>query len=166
MEYIKIGVIVNTHGLKGEVKVKAQTHFADVRFAKGATMYRKLGDELIKLTVRSAREHKGMMLVGFEGYDDINQVEAWKGAQLLIKEEQLEELDEDEIYYRDLMRMQVQSSDGTVLGQVVEIIETGANVVIRIQGEKELLLPYVKRFIKEVDLEAGVLIVELLDGML
>lgn len=166
MEYINIGSIVNTHGLKGEVKVKPQTHFADIRFAKGARMYRKQADEMQELIVRSAREHKGMVLVCFEDFDDINQVEAWKGSALFIKEEQLEKLDEDEIYYRDLMKMQVQSVDKELLGQVVEIIETGANVVIRVQGEKELLVPYVKRFIKEVDMEKKLLTIEVLDGML
>lgn len=166
MEYITVGKIINTHGLKGELKVMPQTHFADIRFAKGAILYIKIKDQIEKLIVKTAREHKGMMLVCFEGYEDINQVETWKSNMLYIKESQQEALDEDEIYYHELLKMQVETSDGVVLGNVVEILETGAHVVIRIQGDNEVLIPYVKRFIKKVDKEENILTVEVLDGML
>lgn len=166
MDYITIGTMVNTHGLKGEVKIKPQTHFVEERFAKRAHIFLQYENNLLELEIKSVREHKGMLLVCFEGYTDINQVEAWKGSKLFIKEEQLTPLDEDEIYYRDLLDMQVETTSGQELGNVSEIIETGANIVIRVKGEREVLIPYVKTFIKEVHMEDKKLIVELLDGML
>lgn len=166
MEYITVGKIVNTHGLKGELKILPHTHFADERFAAKAILYVLIDGNMQQLIVKTAREHKGMLLVCFEGFDDINQVEHWKNCYLYIEENQQAQLDEDEIYYRELLKMQVETCEGNVLGNVVEILETGANVVIRVKGEKELLIPYVKRFIKEVDKEDNILKVELLDGML
>lgn len=166
MEYITVGYIANTHGLKGELKIKPETHFIDERFAKGAKLYMEIHHEMMEVNVVAMRPQKGMLLVTFEGFTDINQVEQYKGCRLCIRDDQQAPLDTDEIYYRDLKGMKVIQDTGTTLGEVVEIIETGANVVIRVQGEQMLLIPYVKSFIKEVHLQEKELIVHLLDGML
>lgn len=166
MKDVTVGTIVNTHGLKGEVKVKVNTHFVQERFAKKAHIILHSSQGELELIVKSTRFQKEMLLVCFEGYDHINLVEAWKGCRLSVREDQLQELDDDEIYYHELKEMQVYNEDGTLLGKVSEIIETGANVVIRVQGETELLIPYVKAFIKRVDKPNKCLYVTLLEGML
>ena len=99
-------------------------------------------------------------------YDDINQVEKWKGARLCIHEDQLTPLSDDEIYYHDLMQMHVYDPNQAFLGEVVELIETGAQLVLRIRGESEWLLPYTKAFVKDVDILQKRLIVEPIEGML
>lgn len=166
MEYRTIGFIAGTHGLKGEVKVKVQTHFVKERFAGGAVVTMELEGERKELIVQSARENKGMLIVKFEGVSSIDEVEGWRSARLCVREDQLQELAEDEIYYHDLLHMQVETVDHEVIGEVVEILETGAHVVIRVKGEKECLIPYVKQFIKQTDIPNKKLIVELLEGML
>lgn len=167
MEYYTVGYIANTHGLKGDLKIKVQSDFIEERFAKDAVLYLELEEnQYQELVVAQARLQKGMVVVRFKGYDDINQVEIWKGKRLVIDQEHRSPLSEDEIYYQDLLKMQVQDENGKQLGEVCEILETGAHAIIRVKGEKEILIPYVKAFIKEVRLDERVLIVHILDGML
>lgn len=166
MDYRTIGYITGTHGLRGEVKVKPQTHFIEERFAKHAMVFLEDGATMKELHVMNAREQKGMIIVKFVEANDINEVEAWRGKRLCIREDQLQELDEDEIYYHDLLHMQVETKEHQQLGEVVEILETGAHVIIRIKGEQEFLLPYIKPFILEANVEEKRLIVELIEGML
>lgn len=167
MEPLVIGVIVNTHGLRGELKIKPLTHFIAERFAKKQTVYMKENNQEKSLVVQNVRENKGMLLVSFEGYSNINDVEAWKGNTLYIHEDDLHELEEDEIYFFELRDCKVESLEGETLGVVSEIIETGANVVIRVKNEagKEILIPYVKAFIKEVDKENKLIKVQMMDGL-
>lgn len=84
MEQITIGVLVNTHGLRGEVKIKTMTDFPHIRFEKGALVHLQAEEGLLSLKIKSVREQKGLLLVKFDGYDDINQVEKWKGSLLSI----------------------------------------------------------------------------------
>lgn len=87
MKEINIGMLVNTHGLRGEMKVKVLTDFPQLRFQKGAVVHLQLAQGQFDLKVQHVRESKGQLLVKFEGYDDINQVEGWKGSMLTIREE-------------------------------------------------------------------------------
>lgn len=166
MDYRTIGYIAGTHGLRGEVKVKPKTHFIEERFAKGALVTLDDGVTPKELIIAAARLQKGMVIVKFEGINDINEVEGWRSFRLCVRADQLEPLDEDEIYYHDLMHMQVETQDHQILGEVVEILETGAHVVIRIKGAQELLLPYTKPFILDADVKNKKLIVQLIEGML
>lgn len=165
MKQIKIGTLVNTHGLKGEVKVKPLTDFPDIRFAKGNTINVQYKETLIPVTIKNVRDQKGMLLICFEGYGDINQVEAWKGSALSIEEEQLHELEEDEAYFFELMNCEVLDEQQHLLGVVNEVIETGANAVLRVKGEREYLIPYVKAFITEFDRENKKIRVKMVEGL-
>ncbi|MCR0204085.1 ribosome maturation factor RimM [[Clostridium] innocuum] len=167
MKNINIGMLVNTHGLRGEVKIKVLTDFPQMRFHKGATVHLQLPTGELDLCVTGVRESKGQLLVKFEGYDDINQVEAWKGSMLTIREDELQELDAYEAYYYELQDAAVYTMDGTLLGTVTEIIETGANAVLRVKtADKDILIPFVRAFVKEFDRKAKVMKVELLEGLL
>lgn len=165
MKQIKIGALVNTHGLKGEVKVKPLTDFPDIRFKKGNTINIQYKQDLIPVKIKHVRDQKGMLLVSFDGYEDINQVEPWKGSILSIEEEQLHELDADEAYFFELMNCEVYDEQNQLLGIVCEVIETGANAVLRVKGEKDYLIPYVKAFVKDFDKEQKKISVELVDGL-
>ena len=165
MEYIKIGAIAGTHGLRGEVSVKSFTQFNDIRFAKGSVIYRETAEGMQELKILSVREKTDRILLQLEGYHHIDQVEAWKGSLLYIQKDQLHELDEDEVYYFELMHCRVEDESGNVLGEVSDLIETGGGVVLRVTGEKELLIPYVRAFIKVADMKQKRIVVELLEGM-
>lgn len=165
MKQIKIGVLVNTHGLKGEVKVKPMTDFVDIRFQKGNTINIQYNDTIIPVTIKHVREQKDMLLITFEGYDDINQVEAMKGSVLSIDETNLHELEEDEAYYFELQDCEVYDTNQNYIGTVCEVIETGANAVLRVSGEKEFLIPYVKAFVTEFHAKEKRIVVKMVEGL-
>lgn len=166
MKKINVGVIVNTHGLKGEVKIKITSDFPDLRFAKRAHVYFDDGSETIELIVKATRFNKEMLLVVFEGYDDINKIEKYKGKTLYVYENQLQPLEEDEAYFFEMMNSVVYDMQENIIGSVVEVIETGANVVLRVrQDEEEKLIPFVKAFVKEFDKEKKIMHVELVEGL-
>ena len=165
MKQIKIGALVNTHGLKGEVKVKPLTDFPDIRFAKGNTINVQYKETLIPVIIKNVRDQKGMLLICFEGYNDINQVEAWKGSALSVEEEQLHELEEDEAYFFELMNCEVLDEQKHLLGTVSEVIETGANAVLRVNGDREYLIPYVKAFVTDFDRENKKIRVKMVEGL-
>lgn len=164
METIKIGAIVNTHGLKGDLKVKSFSEFNDIRFQSGNVVYIEYHGQMIEMEIDSFKEHKGMVLVSFKGQKDINLVEKYKGCTLYIKKEDLHDLEEDEVYYFDLMDCQVFDEDNHLLGKVEDIIETGANAVLRVN--KKILIPYVNDFIVDVDIENKKIIVHVMKGLL
>ena len=148
MEYRTIGYVAGTHGIKGEIRVKVLTDFVDERFAIGACVYLEKDQKMFPFTIESVRPHKGMLLVKMKEIFNLN------------------ELDEDEIYYHDLLNMRVVDEADHELGHVSEIIESGAHAIIRVKGEKELLIPYVKSFIIHVDVKEHVLVARLIEGML
>src|SRR5690625_4135696 len=123
----RIGKIINTHGIQGEVKVKKITDFME-RFKIGATVYAtNRSNEVIPLIIDSCRQHKNNLLIHFKGYDSIEAVEVLKGMELKIKKEQLTELDEGEYYYHEIIGCQVIATNGEVIGVIDSILSPGAN---------------------------------------
>lgn len=167
MKQIKIGVIANTHGLKGEVKVKSLTDFPTIRFKKGKSIHMqgKQGQEALK--IQNMRMAKDLLIVKFEGYDDINMVEMWKGNILSIDESDLHTLEEDEAYFFEITDSEVYDMENKYIGKVIEVIETGANAVLRVKmEEREVLIPFVKAFVKEFDKKEKKMKVEMMEGLL
>lgn len=166
-EKLKIGKIVNTHGIRGEVKVLRITDFEE-RFAPGNQVIVSTDREEITLTIEAHRIHKGFDLIKFAGYTNINDVEKWKGSNLYIGKEQISDLEENAYYYHEIIGCHVQTTEGEQLGKVKEILSPGANDVwvVQRQGQKDLLLPYIKEVIKEVDVKNGTISVQLMEGML
>lgn len=143
-EYFLVGTIVNTHGIKGEVKVKSETNMD--RFNKGNTLYLKKGNKYMLITIDSHRVHKGMELITFNGISDINDVLEYKGCKLFTKHE-----DEDTVYYEDLIGKDV-VVDGKVIGKVNDLIEVPQGIIVECMiGDKKRLIPYVDEFISEVN---------------
>src|SRR5690625_2043989 len=102
-----VGKIINTHGVRGEVRVKRLTDFEE-RFTIGATLYLvKKNEQPIQLIISSHRIHKDYDLLSFEGYENINDVEDFKNTYLKIKEEQLTELPTGEYYVHEIIDCQV-----------------------------------------------------------
>lgn len=164
METIKIGVIANTHGLKGEVKVKSCSGFNEERFQKGKTLYLAFQNQMVEVKVQSYRENKGFVYVSFVGLQDINTVEKYKGSEVFINKDDIHALAEDEVYYSDLLDCEVFDEEKQLIGKVTDLLETGANVVLRIN--ETILVPYVKAFVKEVDVENKKITIHVMDGLL
>ncbi len=169
MEYIAIGKIVNTHGLKGELKIESWSDFDEVRYAAGSTVYIDYQGELIPVHPVSYRVHKGYALVAFEGLQDINLVEKYKTCEMLIADSDRQDLPEGEYYVDELIGMTVNDEEGNLIGTVIDVEETrGAQNNLRVEreGMKDALIPYVPEFITDIDDENGVITVHVIEGLL
>lgn|SRR5690625_646581 len=162
-----VGKIINTHGIKGEVKVKRITDFEE-RFQVGETVYIEIDKEELPLTIDGYRKHKNNDLLHFEGYNSINDVEHFKGISLYIKEAQLTELEENEFYYHEIIGCTVETTTGEFIGVIDHILSPGANDVWVVKNEagKEMLIPYIEQVVKEVHVNDKKVIIELMEGLL
>lgn len=167
-QMFNVGKIINTHGLRGEVKVHRITDFED-RFDIGAKVYAvKDNSEPIELMISSHRMHKGFDLLRFQGLDSIDDVEHLKGAMLKITKDQLTELEEGEYYYFEIIGCSVYTTGGERIGEVKEILSPGANdvwVVKRKEG-KDVLIPYIEDVVKKVNPDAKEIVIHPMEGLL
>lgn len=167
-QMISVGEITGAHGIKGQVKVAALTDFPETRFAPGAKLYvQKLGQTA---EVISASVHKGLYLLSLSGIDDRDRAQALLHTYLQVPQSELPELPPGEYYHFQLIGLAVYQAD-ELLGEIVEVMQTGANDVYVIQapaGKKpsEILLPALKSCILNVDLAAGRMDVKLPEGLL
>ena len=126
------------------------------------------GRERLELEIEKVRFSKQFVIVKFKGLDDINQVERYKRYPLLVRREDAVPLEEDEYYIADMIGIRVETEDGEAFGTLKDVIETGANdvYVVETSSHGEVLIPAIKECILEVDIEAGRMVVHLLDGLL
>ena len=162
MEQVIIGQIVNTHGIKGELKVKSSTDFIEERFQKNAHVFIENHGKMIEMVVLSHRFHKGHVLVTFQGYQDINLVEQYKGC-LLYADKNTELLDEDEYYVGDLIGCDVYDHQ-QYIGQVSDVQLYDHHDILVVQGKQKMMIPYVDAFVKEVDIDKKRIDVALIEG--
>lgn len=169
MDWYNVGKIVNTHGIRGEVRVLPITDFPEERFAKGekVTAFMPGKKEQITFTIKSARLHKQFYLLTFDGYEDINLVEKYKGAELKISEDQLFELDENEFYYHEIIGCEVFNSEGKLIGKISEILTPGANDVwvVKTPSKKEVLIPYIESVVKIINIAEKKIVIEEMEGL-
>ena len=171
MEYYRIGRVVNTHGIRGQIKVIADTDFPESRFASGNKLYILKDDQaLAQVTVLDSRQAKGTYILSFEEFDNINQVEGFKGSWLAIDSSSQEELEDDVYYHHQIIGLEVVTHQGLKLGKIKEILQLGSNdvwVVKRHENNKaDALIPYIDDVVKEVDLEKGQVIISLMEGLI
>ena len=169
MKYIRIGTIINTHGIRGEVKIKSCSDFDEERYAIDATVYIQTEGKYLPFTVKSYRVHKGFPLVSFKECKDINDVEKYKTCDVFVNEEDRKPLTDGRHYVDDLIGMVVKDEEGNVIGEVKDMEDTrGAqrNMRVKRDGQKDALIPYVPAFIKEVDDESGEITVHVIEGLL
>lgn len=167
--YYKVGKIVNTHGIKGEVRVISQTDFPEERYQVGETLYLFKEDAApLKLKIATHRKHKNFELLSFEGYPNINDVEKFRDSLLKVSEEQQGDLAENEFYYREIIGLTVIDENQKEIGTISEILSTGANDVwvVKRKGQKDALIPYIESVVQEIDLQAKKVYVEIPEGLL
>lgn len=122
-DYLNVGKIVNTQGIKGEVRVISKTDFPEERYQKGATLLLFQEKKApIELVVRSHRKHKNFDILSFEGHPNINDVEKYRDGILKVAKDNLAELAEDEFYYHQIIGATVYDETGSELGKIKEIL--------------------------------------------
>ncbi len=164
MEYIQVGKIVNTHGIRGDVKVLPLTD--DVkRFEDLKHVF--IGDEKLKLDITKVAYVKGNVLLKFRQYDNINDVEKFKNSMVFIDEKDKIKLPEDSFFLNDIIGIEVYLEDDTHLGTIKDILQPGANDVYVVKnGSNEYLIPAIKNVVKKVDIDEKKMVIAPLEGML
>ena len=169
MMRLKVGKIVNTHSLKGEVKVISSTDFEEERFKKGSKLLITRGNQLIReVIVESYRNHKNFLLVKFEGIDSVEEAEKLKNLQIKIDSDEVGELEENEFYFHEIIGCQVFDENDRNLGEIIGILTPGANDVWVIKGEegKEILIPYIEDVVKQIDIINKKVNIEVMEGLI
>ena len=146
MKYIFIGRIVNTHALKGEVRIVSDFEFKDRIFKENTLLY--IGENKDKEVIETYRKHKQFDMVKLKGIDNINNVLKYKGSKVYINEEDLK-LKDDEILISELLNMDVYNNDKLV-GKITEYRSDNGNNMLRVNDK---LVPYNKDFITKIDKE-------------
>ena len=166
---LKVGKIVNTHSLKGEVKVISSTDFEEERFKKGSKLLITRGNQLIReVVVQSYRNHKNFLLVKFEGIDSVEEAEKLKNLQIKIDSDEVVELEENEFYFHQIIGCEVFDENDKNLGEIIDILTPGANDVWVIKGEngKEILIPYIEDVVKKIDITSKKVNIEVMEGLI
>jgi 16S rRNA processing protein RimM len=169
-QWFTVGEVVNTHGIRGELKVVPHTDFADQRFAPGSrlSLQREGVPGGVQAEVESSRSHKNVYIMKLKGFENINEVEKFKGCLLKVTAAQREPLQKGEFYYTDIIGSEVVTEEGESLGQVTEILRPGANDVwvVELKDGKELLLPYIDDVVLDVNVRAKRVTVRLMEGLM
>lgn len=165
--YLRVGVIASTHGLKGEVKVFPTTDDPE-RFRDLKQVLLDTGNEYKSLNVAGVKFFKNQVILKFREFNDINEVEQYKGKDLLVTRDQAVPLKENENFITDLIDMEVYTDKGERLGTLTDVLKTGANDVYVVETEagKEVLLPAIPPCILKVDIEEARMTVHILEGLL
>lgn len=166
-EYLEVGKIVNTSGLKGLLKVSPLTD--DItRFEDLETIYIQKAKELIEFKIQDVKYNKNMVLLKLEGIDDITEAEKYKNCYIKINREDAVELEEDSYFIVDIIGSEVFTEEGEDLGKVVDVLQTGSNDVYTVKtlDGKEILLPAIEDVIKNVNIENKKIVIHLMEGLI
>ena len=158
-ENLECGEIVNTHGIKGEVKISPWCDSPE--FLLG---FKRLFVDGREYKLAAARVQKDMVIAHLGGIDDINQAMLFKGKTVSIARADAS-LPEGSYFISDAIGIDVYDSDGTFVGKLTDFMELPGNRVFVVTGETEHLIPDVPEFIRSVDIEGGRMTVALIDGM-
>ncbi len=166
MDFIQVGKITNTHGIKWEIKVYPLTD--DIRrLEKLKNLY--IGDKKIKVTVEKIWYQKNLVILKFKEYDNINEVEVYKNEYLYIDEKDKIVLPDDTYFIFDIIGCKVIDISNNEIGIVSEVLTNMSNdiyVVKDLNSHKEYLIPAVKQFIKEISIEEKKIVIEPIEGLI
>lgn len=164
---LQVGVITQTHGIRGEVKVFPTTDDAN-RFKKLKEVILDTGRERLSMEIEGVKFFKQFVILKFRGYDSINDVEKYKQGKLLVTRDKAVRLKKDEYFVADMIGMRVVTDTGEEFGTLKEVLATGANDVYAVSREdgNEVLLPAIRDCIKKVDMDSRVMEIHVMDGLL
>jgi 16S rRNA processing protein RimM len=160
----QIGKITNTHGIKGEVKIYNLSDFD--RFLVGHEIYTLNKDQKKVFEIEQVRVHKGMYIVKFKGYDNINDVLPYKGLFVYSDEEIDDQLEDDDYHYEDVIGKNVILEDQTLIGKATSLIEVPQGHLLEVEkmDGKKVLIPFIKEFIGDIDEKS--IIIKPIEGLL
>lgn len=166
-QYLKVGAITSTHGVRGEVKVYPTTDDVN-RFKKLKEVYLLFKNEYILLEVSGVKFSKNLVIVKFKGIDNINDVEKYKGSELYVDRKSAVRLSRNEYFIADIIDSKVVSDDNQYEGVLKDVYKTGANDVyeVLLNDQRTVLLPAIKECILSVDVENKVIEFHMMDGLL
>ena len=167
IDLFRIGVITSTHGLKGEVKVFPTTDDIN-RFKKLKKCILRTPKGDIEVEKASCKFFKNMVILSFKEFNDINEVEKYKNCELYVTRENAIPLDDEEFYIADVIGMRVVCDDNNDLGELKDVLQTGANdvFVVELKNGNELLIPVIKECVIDINYNEKVVVVKLMKGML
>lgn len=161
--HLAIGRVLKPHGLAGEVQVQILTDFPD-RFDMLKTVY--LGEHYTPALLDSQRRHGRRILLKFEGYDDLEEVEKLRGEMIYVPVDEAVPLEEDEYYVHEIVGLQAWTTEGEYLGRIEEVIHTGSNDVYVVRDSvRETLIPALSDVVLKIDTEQGRIEVQLMKGL-
>jgi 16S rRNA processing protein RimM len=163
-EYLVVGRVVRPHGVRGVVLVEPHSQVMGT-LAPRSMVY--LGDEALGFELESSRLHQGRWMLTLAGVSDRDQAEGLRGMQVRVLFQEAAQLDEHEYYHWQILDLPVYLDSGELLGEVVQILETGANdvYVVRKENDEEVLLPAIESVILDVDLVGKRMTVHMLPGL-
>ena len=171
-EHLVVGHLNKAHGTKGEVFIWPLTDHPESMFAPGVVLY--LGDaqgvispEMPTRRVETSRAYRRGYLVRFEGVYDRSGSEALCDRYVLREIDDVAELEAGEVFYHDLLGMEVVTLDGTNLGEVIEVYEVRPADLLEIRGpEKTILIPYIAQMVQSVSVEDNRILLDPPEGLL
>ena len=163
MKYIYIGKIVNTHGIKGEIRLLSNFKYKEKVFKKEMTIY--IGKDKIKETINSYRHHKQFEMITLNGYTNINEVLKYMKEKVYINEEDLF-LEKDEYLDSDLLNLEVYTNNKCV-GKIerIEDYKTYKLIIVK-NEEKNFIIPYVNDIIEQIDFKEKKIVIKYIKGLL
>lgn len=166
MDLLEVGKIVNTHGLRGEVKVVPCTDYPEV-FEDIDFVYVKKKSEYERLDVKGIKYQKNNLIVRFSQITDINMAEKYKNQVIYAEREILGELPDGVYYIADLIGLDIVTEDGEKIGTVSDVFNTGSNDIYEVkrEGKKNLLLPVIDDVVLNIDVEGGKITVRMMYGL-
>lgn len=166
-ELFRVGVISNTHGIRGEVKVYPTTDNVR-RFDDLKEVILDTGKEQLNLHVTSVKYFKNMVILKFKEFDNINDIIPYKGMDLLVTRENAIPLEDGEYYIADIIGSKVITDEDKILGTLTDVLQTGANdvYVVKTKDGKEVLLPSIEECILDRDTENKIVKVHIMKGLL
>jgi len=162
-QFVVVGKIASAYGIKGWVNVQSYTDPVTniLDYQPWYLISKKDKNQRQPIRIVNGRLHGKHVVAQIEGCNDRNQAELYRGLEIAISRDQLPEPQDDEHYWIDLIGLDVENLQGIKLGVVDSILETGANDVLVVKGEKEHLIPFVtNEFIRNIDLENRLITVD------
>lgn len=163
--FVVVGKLRKPHGVRGEMVMTVATDFPEL-LSPGQEVY--VGEDYHPLTIKGVRWHRDDILIAFEGFADRDEVGIYRNHLLFMRAEDLPPLPEDEIYFYEVVGLQVITDAGKDLGRISEVLVTGANevYVVEREGQKDILLPATEEVVLKILPEEGIMKVHLLSGLI
>lgn len=164
---IPVGKIIGTHGIKGLLKVHSFSGNLESLQANHTVTLKSPQGVLSHFGLKSVVPNAGKLMIGLDGFDEINTAQQFVGCEICLLRSQLPEPEENEYYWCDLIGLKVTTVDGIELGTITDIFETGSNDIYVVRGTgREYLIPAISDVISSIDPKEGRIIVTPLEGLL